>query len=632
MAPYRNQPLVTQRDPDTRPSTPKQTVYQYQTLPQRTIRLLELLPGEVSASLKCKLIKASITGVRDYEALSYCWGHPGETSWIIVNGSSRLEIWSNLWVALSSLRYTSESRFLWIDAICINQDDDEEKNRQVKMMREIYQKAWRTVVWLGDEPDGEDGLTAVHAIAQRQESLSHSKMSIFPVGISISQAYDLGLIIGLPYFERVWIIQEVAVSSEVNIVCGSGSASWDELVTAIRACDRTALMFQSGLRNILSIAKARERSKLKDYPSILSLLFMYRSFRATDSKDKVYALLGLVDENSLDESGIEPNYHRDFTVENAYVSVAQSLLKLSDNLDVLSLSSQSQLKIPSWVPDWSTADVALPFIDFSHRVEADNHLEVTPAFFSTKDSKSEPKFHIHSRSVCLRGFVVDKVSTVGMAVQPIIQMDIYALSNSENSFNRVNIILSASIARLQQRFNMSWTLLCWEKMTEARTRKFYVTGEDMLDVYWKTLAGSLPREDADIWAEKKAEMEKTTSLERFPFFFRKHLNSVGWAISCWLCGAIGSILILMRLLPLYNPYKTNYHIRRRMFNTQDGYIGLGPANLQDGDQVALFEGGKLPFIIRRKDSEYELIGECYIHGIMSGERYDPVKCGEFWII
>lgn len=72
-------------------------------------------------------------------------------------------------------------------------------------------------------------------------------------------------------------------------------------------------------------------------------------------------------------------------------------------------------------------------------------------------------------------------------------------------------------------------------------------------------------------------------------------------------------------------------INRRMFTTCDGFIGLGPEALQTGDCIVLCKGGKVPYILRTVSDGYELVGECYVHGVMQGERFVEEKCGEIWI-
>lgn len=130
---------------------------QYTTLPADTdnkgapyIRILELLPANPSISgndqdnIQCSLHIVSIQDPPPYVALFYVWGDTQTKLPISCNGST-LYITPNLHAALLALR-TKAPRFLWIDAICINQDDLEERNSQVSIMRHIYINAKTTVI------------------------------------------------------------------------------------------------------------------------------------------------------------------------------------------------------------------------------------------------------------------------------------------------------------------------------------------------------------------------------------------------------------------------------------------------------------------------------------------------------
>ena len=629
--------------------------YNYPPIPTeqdpKSIRLLKLLPGDGSTPLKCTIIQASLAQSPDYEAISYRWGPPRPDGLIILIrvGDCKVRIGGNLYTALYSLRHASQSRMLWADAICIDQNNDEEKGTQVQMMREIYQRAARTVVWLGNDPDAGTGLKLIHEAAQRQELLGRSRLQDTmsgPLGIPMNDLLMVILLINSLYFERVWIIQEVAVSSNVEVICNVDTASWDDLVSVSKAFSGKASLAtpKQHIQNILSIAKARESFGREQYPSLLSLLVSYRSFCATDPRDKVYALLGLLDPKSPEASCVKPDYKAN--TESVCISVARFLLSKSKNLDLLSCSSSSspqltsgELKLPSWVPDW-TKGTASPFLNLSVRDEADAHVEVVQTFFATRDSKStissESSTELESSplSICLRGHVVDKVDVVGIVAPP--SPPFFDMSSP----NIVRHMASTLLKTIQYRCDLFWTLIKWEKITGAhgRTRKPYLSpdgkgGENMLDVYWKTFSAYILREDADDWAKAKAEMELNTAQFRLLWYLQLHHSYITFTVLIWVSLPILGILMGLGLVPVFNPFKTDYYIGRRMFRTQDGYVGLGPQYLQSGDQVALFEGGKLPFIIRGNGSEqYELIGDCIVHGAMSGELYDPKKCSKFWIV
>ena len=128
------------------------------------IRLIELDMDENDENVRCKVITTIISNAPAYEALSYTWGSQEGKLPILLNGQ-RHDITPNLHVALINLRRTftrrynelhlasSEPRRLWIDAICINQQDFDERNTQIQLMRSIYANATEVIVWLGEEAD-----------------------------------------------------------------------------------------------------------------------------------------------------------------------------------------------------------------------------------------------------------------------------------------------------------------------------------------------------------------------------------------------------------------------------------------------------------------------------------------------
>jgi hypothetical protein len=134
--------------------------YSYSSLLPDSIRLLRLLPhGDEDAPIQCHLFSYSRQEVIKrnhlYEALSYVWGDENKTLPIFI-GKHRFDVTENLHAALSRLRDHSLDRIIWVDAICINQRDDEEKEKQIQLMASIYGQAYSVVVWLGKEADNSD--------------------------------------------------------------------------------------------------------------------------------------------------------------------------------------------------------------------------------------------------------------------------------------------------------------------------------------------------------------------------------------------------------------------------------------------------------------------------------------------
>jgi len=119
------------------------------------IRLLALLPGPFGTAICCQLHETNLhrNSPPRYEALSYAWGS-AEDPVVIYIGKGTLSVTKNLADALQHLRYPDRPRTLWIDAICVNQQDLEERSQQVPRMADIYTLAQCVVVWLG--PEAED--------------------------------------------------------------------------------------------------------------------------------------------------------------------------------------------------------------------------------------------------------------------------------------------------------------------------------------------------------------------------------------------------------------------------------------------------------------------------------------------
>jgi hypothetical protein len=140
-------------------------------------------------------------------------------------------------------------------------------------------------------------------------------------------------------------------------------------------------------------------------------------------------------------------------------------------------------------------------------------------------------------------------------------------------------------------------------------------------------------------AEEREPWEATASILRLPSYIHLHHSVFTYVPSILLVYLAISILNLIRIIPRDPDSSSNvnistvgYTVGRRTFTTRDGYIGLGPGAVRHGDHIALLQGGKLPVVLGEKGSDYELVGDSYIHGIMSGERYDSSSCDDIWLI
>jgi len=123
-------------------------LYQNLSRESRTIRIIRLLPGSESSPIRCKLQQITLGDSTAYHAVSYAWGDPGITRHIFVN-DIEVQVQSNLEACLRHLRKTDKPLQLWVDAISINQNDDNEKSHQVLMMGEIFRSCTSAYIWLG---------------------------------------------------------------------------------------------------------------------------------------------------------------------------------------------------------------------------------------------------------------------------------------------------------------------------------------------------------------------------------------------------------------------------------------------------------------------------------------------------
>jgi len=227
--------------------TPEMTSFKYKPigLEGPAFRLLRLLKGDddlIQGQLFDSKLPppASLEYVRDYAALSYTWGSKSRPCEIMINGS-KMTVTKNAYLALRDLRYQGKDRVLWIDALCIDQNDDKERGEQVQQMGYIYSKAERVIIWLGEATYYTDYV--MHYMKQlEKEGIKHASndqkisdkqwaniWSAVVHSLSVDQR-DL-LVEGLRsllrrnWFKRVWIIQEVASARVAKIVCGGKSVS-----------------------------------------------------------------------------------------------------------------------------------------------------------------------------------------------------------------------------------------------------------------------------------------------------------------------------------------------------------------------------------------------------------------------
>jgi len=280
--------------------------FQYESLDQSRpcIRLLRLL-GEWE---KPEVPACEIFHVNDwppnatqhsYEALSYSWGSPNKNRTASVNGKA-LVITENLYWALYHLRIGDQSRTLWIDAICIDQSNLSEKSHQVSFMGEIFSCSHRVIFWLGN-PDADSDL-AMRFLEDEEARTSQevkSKLTCDKLDVQTWEVkQSLEKLLRRQWFYRVWIIQEVIKARSAVFACGKYCVQVDTF--------RGTFNLKQGWFHVHPLLETAPGASGRSFTA-MSLYFALNYFRdheATDERDKIFALLGVISP----KLAIEPDY------------------------------------------------------------------------------------------------------------------------------------------------------------------------------------------------------------------------------------------------------------------------------------------------------------------------------------
>ncbi|KAF2746568.1 HET-domain-containing protein [Sporormia fimetaria CBS 119925] len=343
-----------------------------------------------------------------FEALSYVWGDNTAKTELRVSSEDEelrsLCVGQNLAMALLYLRAKNYKRTLWIDAICINQSDHAEKRKQVSRMAELYALAPKTILWLGAEADDSAlALGTMEAFGKLwMISLQEELLHIRPghdwgeVNRELEKMLlpkcrrALDAVAQRPYFQRLWIRQEVGLSRHRAVVqCGRYVLSWPDLQAGVRILNyKTDDSLADSLLQDLS-------QTMMEVTPISELLYNTRHCKCYDPRDRIYAILGLLPDSV--RSQIPPDYTLS-TVE------VYRLAFLADNrlLNYCDLKSR-RLDGPSWVADLSSEpSMLLPIAVYS----------------ATADIPS-PRYQVDSHILRVSGVMYTQVETVSRGRLPL---------------------------------------------------------------------------------------------------------------------------------------------------------------------------------------------------------------------
>lgn len=315
--------------------------YRYHTLPSTHIRLLCLFPGAFKTPLQCALKTVPLESLSEstieFQALSYAWGDGSSDHFIFVREAADsdpfslpfLPVRSNLHAALRHIREELFDTWLWVDALCIDQNNEQEKSHQIPHMPQIYSGAWNVAVWLGKSSYHGYGTRSVKYLLRHVLNLEALNTMLGSARLEEEIAHALLQFCALlqrPWFSRRWVIQEIACARRLSVRFGQSIFSWVDFMDAIELVldhlDRlkdlclprnAALAAQSplhtmnveGLNSLLNLSrnvfrKSRDGTISSRLIGLDSLVIAASSFDVSVPQDIVYSLLYLAKDVSMD--------------------------------------------------------------------------------------------------------------------------------------------------------------------------------------------------------------------------------------------------------------------------------------------------------------------------------------------
>lgn len=599
--------------------------FEYDPLPSNStehcIRLLHLQPARVKGTnkeeIRCFLEHTTLSAKHGYEALSYCWEPVTPKQSIICNGKM-LSIGSNLFHALEELRFAAGkgSRLLWVDAICINQSDEEERSQQVQHMRLIYSKAKQTIIWLGPQAQhsslgfrfaskvdkwlaDELEAKAPHLLEDNDEPYSNLVLPYFKAIRDANSSGFIGLVelLSRIYFSRVWIIQEILVSRKILVRCPSLGMWFDTLTSAFEWIlldpDRYALSprlkieheidtvrFSTSLNNIWHLKRSMMGYQTGNPPSLTSAFKWYRRFQASDPRDKVFALIGI---SSM--AGAENRLIIDYKmkVQDVFRAAVLYIIQHDRSLDVLglpqSIGEPVTQDLPSWVPDLADSGIDIHSLGPQPGDEKDNFCR----WECSQDSRTDAIVSKDEKSIAVSGTMVGLISRTGEVYQD--------KQWAKDMYPWADVV-------------HSWIKTADEFLTQGKLPLREQDKDIIMRTVFSGTEKGLTELSAPLWDMYRCAAEKCLSSEikKLDEGSRANLTMSLRNVSYWGRG-------------------------RRLAASHDGHLALVPEKTKSGDSIALLKGGNTPFILRHQPkNNWIVVGEAFIHGMMSGEKFVDSEC------
>ena len=636
--------------------TPPGKLYQYQPLPSDDhFRILELLPGEASedggGGVRCRLHTERFADAEDkYAAISYVWGDPHDRVPITCDGRI-IEVTVNLADALSHIRDRTESRFVWADAVCINQEDDTEKGHQVKRMGKVYENAEEVLVWLGSDGEGiaED---CFNLIRKTNEYLDHQVVfygdfrdmptitKASAISFDKSRWSKVRTLVKMPWFTRLWVVQEAALAKQCTLLWGNNQLSLAELCELSNfvnyRADLNNLIGQMGTGQVslnfdTQCTYQTTKSWMRTKPFIkaqhrssntilfLDILRSGRSMNSTFGVDRVFAFLGnpLARKHGEDELVVEPDYSK--SIQEVYFEVACSLLAHPREAPFLLASVDhhnnecvegttlgSDDAFPSWVPRWDKYWWQYPIGLPQYWYRAGGPERNFNAAVQT------------DKSLLLPAIIFDHLVWISNTLDED-NLALYPEGWDEDTRAADKPFIDLLFTRVQQAFNKH----CHDRYSEVAS----TSTKSIEDAFSLTMVRQYPVEDEFNLVEHQRNFKAYLQAARQ--LVAKHSTStrkrMRGTVRKWLASSFRSGSIYA-----FSYEKAVSYAHNRSFAiTESGRFGLIPWLAELNDVCCICPGMTVPLILRpREDGRYGLVGDGYIQGVMGGEIMEQLEKGK----
>lgn len=617
--------FFTSTDPTLPPDTANKL--EYDELPGgRWIRILKLEPGLVFNALVCSLVPIDLDDPNhiEYEALSYTWGayYDGDLQTSILSRVQNPIVCNSVWKsvtpslahALFHFRRADRPRYLWTDALCINQGSDPEKSVQVALMQAIYAAAKETLVWVGwrSDPEVEKAMNLLCYLAN-QECDIESRFGVRAIWYDDGTAIETPRISGRPasaeswysddhpedtevvpfapttlaalvplfeanYFGRLWVFQEIALSELSAMFWGKSRVRFEWVALVADLIERRYMAefaaYEKALAGLSMCAKMH-RARCGDYAetTFFDLLMATADLNATWPADKVWGLMGIETNDSKPHENmlfIQPNAKMEG--KEVFKIVAKKVLLENKDLRCLAAVEHSKCKEkeygfdgrPSWVPNFARKRAT-----FLPDLNASTH-------DGTEACIAESRCAI-SDCLAFEGIEIDVVTTtedLGLIAEDH--------HRSRGQFQ--------SLQRLIERLSLS--------QSETIIASCLTAG---FNIDMKSKVTDMDKHISALQAFRKLEeyLHAGQDIVQPPPESAGEEEKIGYKF-------------FQATLRAMN--------KRKVFLTTCGMMGAGPVVVEAGDIVVVLFGGSVPFVLRPKDDHYQLIGQCFVEGLMEGQR------------